>query len=90
MQTCVQAGIEAGHVQRGSAGCLCGDFPSLPLHVHMLFCTFLTRSSKEALSPQGSSYPSCALLRNELLLSSMIYKLLHTPPKKNLSLILQL
>ena len=64
--------------------------PPLPLHVHMLFCTFLTRSSKEALSPQGSSYPSCALLRNELLLSSMIYKLLHTPPKKDLSLILQL
>lgn len=37
MQTCVQAGIEAGHVQRGSAGCLCGDFPSpTPACAHAL------------------------------------------------------
>ena len=92
MQTCVQAGIEVTF-REGVQAAFVVISPPLPLHVHMLFCTFLTRSSKDALSPQGSSYPSCALLRNELLLSSMIYKLLHAPlppPKKNLSLILQL
>lgn len=66
MQMCVQAGSKVPF-REGMQAAFVAISPPLPLHVHMLFCTFLTRSSKEALSPQGSSYPSCALLRNELL-----------------------
>ena len=50
MQTCVQAGSKVTF-REGVQAAFVAISPPLPLHVHMLFCTFLTRSSKEAVSP---------------------------------------
>lgn len=61
----VRPGREQGPVQRGHAGRLCGNFPSpTPACAHVLFCTFLTRSSK-ALSPQGALPPPKLRLAEE-------------------------